>query len=351
MCFNRLKNWWGSRNMPVRGKDVISSGASRAFSFFKESDKPISYHSDKLGRSNLARTIAERLKQDAEATDETGKQDLSHTVLGIEGDWGSGKSFTVQLIRNELEKNKEFLWLEFRSWMFRDHEDLTNIFLSWLAENLGRQQGFLTRLASSLIKKFYWLLKLASFSLFIYLILVLVALLSYFLLQGFSTVLGVGSSLIFLAVFWVFMKSLKDSIPFQMNRYIESLNTERLFDQKARIKKMLLDSRQLPSRIFICIEDIDRLSPNEVQTVFQTIRMIADFPRVTYIIPFDKKHVIRSLGYLNGAVLDKEYGEGTIQKVMHSTVKLPRVNRSKCANLLLDKFKSYSKQYYSETVA
>jgi energy-coupling factor transporter ATP-binding protein EcfA2 len=48
---------------------------------------------------------------------------LSPTTVGIFGDWGSGKSTLIRLLRADLEKDKTILCLTFNGWLFEGYDD------------------------------------------------------------------------------------------------------------------------------------------------------------------------------------------------------------------------------------
>lgn len=43
------------------------------------------------------------------------------------------------------------------------------------------------------------------------------------------------------------------------------------------------------------IDDIDRLSNEQIQLIFQLVNAVAGFPNITYLLSFDKDIVVRAL--------------------------------------------------------
>ena len=82
-----------------------------------DSDRPITTRAkDRLGFDNLARHIANIVAEN-EAQD--------GFVLGIEGEWGSGKSSLLALIKEELEAhNNPPLIMEFKPWLVGSRDKL-----------------------------------------------------------------------------------------------------------------------------------------------------------------------------------------------------------------------------------
>jgi hypothetical protein len=48
---------------------------------------------------------------------------LSPTTIGFFGDWGSGKSTLIRMLRTELEQDKSILCLTFNGWLFEGYDD------------------------------------------------------------------------------------------------------------------------------------------------------------------------------------------------------------------------------------
>ena len=85
---------------------------------------------DELRRKPFAKGIAKLIT--------TSPQDECF-VIGIEGAWGEGKSYAIDLIRREIEdynqnkKGKHVKWMVFNPWHFTDSEHLASLFLKDLA--------------------------------------------------------------------------------------------------------------------------------------------------------------------------------------------------------------------------
>jgi predicted KAP-like P-loop ATPase len=85
------------------------------------------------------------------------------------------------------------------------------------------------------------------------------------------------------------------------------------------IIRLLRGSKQ---RVLIVVDDIDRLSPEEVRQLFGVMKAVADFPRVLYLIAFDRDIVVRHLGH--------SYAEGAqdyLSKIVQIAVEIPPVDR------------------------
>ncbi len=87
--------------------------------------------------------------------------------------------------------------------------------------------------------------------------------------------------------------------------------------------------RKQPRRIFVTVDDIDRLNPEEIRQLFGVIKSVADFPNVVYLLTFDKKVVIEALRESQGIS-----GESYLEKIVQFPFELPLPDRSSLYRLL-----------------
>ena len=88
-------------------------------------------------------------------------------------------------------------------------------------------------------------------------------------------------------------------------------------DIKERINKLLIKTNK---KIIVVIDDIDRLLPNEILVIFQTVKIIADFKNTIYILSYDKKNISALLNTIN---IDAEC---FIKKIVQVEKNIPKIN-------------------------
>ncbi len=93
--------------------------------------------------------------------------------------------------------------------------------------------------------------------------------------------------------------------------------------------------RKQPRRIFVTVDDIDRLNPEEIRQLFGVIKSVADFPNVVYLLTFDKKVVIEALRESQGIS-----GENYLEKIVQFPFELPLPDRSSLYRLLFARLES-----------
>jgi len=69
----------------------------------------------------------------------------------------------------------------------------------------------------------------------------------------------------------------------------------------AELKRLLAkDMAKLKRPLLIVIDDIDRLTSNEIREVFQLVKANADFPNIIYLLMFDRRIVAGALDAISG---------------------------------------------------
>ena len=101
----------------------------------------------------------------------------------------------------------------------------------------------------------------------------------------------------------------------------------------AKLKNDVSDALQRQTRrILVVVDDVDRLTSEEIRQMFRTIKAVADFPRLTYLMAFDKQVVARSLGELQGGS-----GEDYLEKIVQVPFDLPLVDRLSMRSFFFEK--------------
>lgn len=191
-------------------------------------------------------------------------------TIGINGPWGSGKSTILYFVEEHLDEfDSPPVVVRFNPWWFSGQADLIEKFLSQLGTALGSEDHFselrpqLTKLSSALSE------------------------------IPFGTFTGIPAERGFAAAATLLQQE-----------------GESIGDLKQEIDEEL---EAIDEKIIVIIDDIDRLSPEEITQMFQIIKSIADFPNVVYILAFDRSVVVDSLktgGNINNA---DQYLEKIIQ--------------------------------------
>ncbi|UZN08167.1 KAP family NTPase [Leptospira santarosai] len=268
---------------------------------FKE-DKAINTSSeDLLGRTKFSRHISNSLLSWG------GQESL---VIGIYGHWGSGKSSVINLVKEEIlnsnHANKPTI-IEYNPWEFTQQERLAEHFFNEIAKELKHKGSGkkdkeialklkkLSHIISFLPNPSYilynWIIFTSSF-------VTVAGLVSYYISWAqFITPFLTGTAILS----WVALGFLK-VLGKIFGGVSEILDIESQISEKSnsRLKKEISELlRKRKNKLLIIMDDIDRLSADEIRKIFGLIRGNADFPNVIYLLAFDRKIVEKSLGESN----------------------------------------------------
>jgi predicted KAP-like P-loop ATPase len=78
--------------------------------------------------------------------------------------------------------------------------------------------------------------------------------------------------------------------------------------------------------IVVLVDEVDRVEDDEIRSIAQLVRSVADFPGISYVLAYDPKRVIQALG---GAEKDDtlrdERGRGRayLEKIVQLQIPLP----------------------------
>lgn len=206
-------------------------------------------------------------------------------TIAINGQWGSGKSSAVNLIRyylNEEVESERIAIVDFKCWWFRGEEALTLAFLQTLNAHLQKSLG---GKAKELIPR-----------------------LGRTLLQA-GPVVGPAMNL---ATGGVWGALTSGSMDFGKRFFSEGESIEKIFE---RLSKALDDQTK---RFLVIIDDIDRLTPAEALLVFRLVKSVGRLPNVMYLLVFDRELAEK-------AVNDVYPSEGPhfLEKIIQASFELP----------------------------
>lgn len=117
------------------------------------------------------------------------------------------------------------------------------------------------------------------------------------------------------------------------NGIINNIKNTSLEKIKEELEQELLKSRQ---KIIIFIDDIDRLSPDEIFVLFKLIKSIANLPEIIYFLSFDRDIVVNALNeYNNGK------GQEFLEKIIQVSFHLPKILPKCYESNLIQEFNNF----------
>lgn len=298
------------------------------------SDKPIEdKNEDRLGRSsfssNLAKSIIEWKGNDS-------------LVIALYGKWGSGKSSVINLAKAELSKSKSKnkpTVIEFNPWLFSGEDKINEHFFNEIAKELEIQKNsekdieLATRLRSY-SRLFGLLPDEAAINKIIERVLIILGFLGVSagqILQWLKLDIGVGKIILFVIGTILLAASLFSKVVDGIADYFENrgvANQKTVLSFKREIKESLFKRNK---KILIIIDDIDRLTPEEVRLLFKLIKINTDFPNVIYLLSFDRDVVQKALEQQPGI-----NGQDYIEKIVQVNFDIPLAKQEKTAKILFE---------------
>lgn len=200
--------------------------------------------------------------------------------IGIDGEWGSGKTSLMALIRENLETTKpaerDIVVMNFKPWMFDNKQSLLeNFFAVWAKQFSGNMD-----LRNDL--------------------------------QQYVKILNKAEGQLF--------KTDLTELLLGMDRDTNAI--------KERLESVILSSGKVYN---FFIDDLDRVEQSEVLEVIRLCKILADFPNTIYFIAYDR-------AYINGALkhftTDEEKQAEYFDKIVQLEFKVPVLVESKLKEIL-----------------
>ena len=229
---------------------------------------------DGLNRGSFAESLAKTLVQYSFP---------SSLTIGLYGEWGSGKTSLLNMVFENVERIDDgVVVLRFNPWLCSDSKQLVTQFFKQMATAIKLKKRAADK-AWELIDQYADIL-------------------------GATSVIPVAGEIV-AAVTKVITKKAEEET---------KERTTDLQESKNQIIKKLKDEK---IKIIVSIDDIDRLSEEEIVAVFQLVKSLADFPNTIYVLAFDYDVVVRALGKV-------QHGDGKeyLEKIVQVPFEIPAPN-------------------------
>lgn len=238
-------------------------------------DLPITKSSeDKLNRGSFAENLAHVLLHSSFPA--------SFTV-GLYGSWGSGKTSLLNMVIEQVEnESSDVIVLRFNPWLCSDPKQLITQFFKQMASAIKMKKPAADKMCE-LVDQYADIFDAATI-----------------IPYAGAAIAAVGKA--FTA---------------RVRNRINQKNND-LQEKKDEIIEKLVEENL---KIIVSIDDIDRLSEEEIIAVFQLVKAMADFPNAIYLLAFDYDVVVRALGIV-------QHGDGReyLEKVIQVPFEIPAPN-------------------------
>jgi predicted KAP-like P-loop ATPase len=246
-------------------------------------DKPVTEQADdQFQRYEFARRISAIIDKARYGTS---------LVIGVYGKWGEGKSSILNFVSKEL--NPETIQINFNPWYFRDETQLINNFFKSVGDVLGKKLTSKKKAVSQAVSDYSSSLESA------------IDLLPWYLKIASRLTTKVASKF---------------------------SSSATLLEQKKRIENFIIEAN---TNIVVFIDDIDRLSVTEIQSVFKLVKLVGEFPRIAYVLAFDNELIASALGRQFGKG-EQANGYDYLEKIVQVPLQLPKAHKSSLRKFSLE---------------
>lgn len=277
------------------------------FNFSDDQPKENPWLHDRLGFAPLAKHVANViLKMDKP----------NGYAIGLNGKWGSGKTTFMNFVWSYIDKyNQEhetkdgtIVHIPFKPWIVSGHQDLMAAFFKQLSEHLDTEQDkkkwalfrYLSRFTKNSDKAFEAVGQLAI------------------LLGYFSPAAGVLTKLT--------SGMAADVSKAALAKFSEAPSLQSAYDKARRALGM---SKR---RFLVTIDDIDRLTDDEIFAVLQMVKTIGALPNLIYILIYDREIVEQAVDKN-----ERQKGPSFLEKIIQHEIALTQPSELGLQDMFLAK--------------
>ena len=264
---------------------------------------------DKLNRNGFAEALASAIRS---------WRDKPSVVIGLFGDWGSGKSSIKNLVLESIKRDNErgLDIVEFSPWQVSTQELLSETFFKEIGKALrrtGPPEDAAVKRRVARWKKYSSFLSVAT---------VVARAFKSFVQPTDPTSLILSGAVTSLESMTTIAKAGSEMV--EAEGAVDTFTLSELKDQISE------DLSSLDKPILVVLDDVDRLTKEEIRHTLQLVKANADFPNIIYLLLAQKESITSAL---------KEFAPedpaAYLEKIIQISFDVPVINRKQIQDLLL----------------
>lgn len=253
---------------------------------------------------------------------------LLPATIGVFGDWGSGKSSLISMVRQKLEKNEGTLVLDFNGWLFEGYDDAKSALMGTIIDEILSHQTpskKVKTLAVNLLRRVNWFRVAGT---------VMRHSVKYgtALLAGGPAGVGLIAGLDAKQALEKASEKISDVKDEELNKLFESETAHNL---RRGIREFRKDFESLLSesnieKLVVIIDDLDRCLPDTIIETLEAIKLFLFVPRTAFIIGADERLVEYAVKqrFPEFQGNKSEVGKDYLEKLIQYPVRVPPLGRA-----------------------
>lgn len=197
-------------------------------------------------------------------------------IVSLIGKWGTGKTSVINLLKEKINSGDEAVIEVFEPWKYDNKLSLFKGFNNYIFRCFGRNYGYFSR--SEVLKKY-------------------------------------------------------EKLVFNFNRNDFGISIDNLFkldDEKEveEVKASINDCIMFSSKkLFVVIDDIDRLDKDQILLIFKVIKTIFDFNNIVYILCYDEERIKK--------IFEKELNidSNYLDKIVQNKISIPNIEKGRITEI------------------
>jgi len=258
---------------------------------------------------------------------------LHPATIGVYGDWGSGKSSLMHMVRSSIENgsDKNIMAIHFNGWLFESYEDAKSALMGTILDEIASKRTLGPRakeLLAKLIHKVDWMRIGLGVG-------------KYFAANAVAGELGFGITAItdVSEIAKSIANQVKDIEVDDVEKLIKEDGSERTKFRMA-IREFHDDFNNLLKEskiktLVVFIDDLDRCNPGTVIDIFEAIRLFLFVPDSVFVIAADEDLIRYAVstkfpGFQERSGIGRDY----LEKLIQYPIKVPSLGKSETENYI-----------------